>query len=432
MQDCLRLREECRFYPYDGEQGKEEFIICTPDNRQFKISTLVKDILQRLDGKTSIEEISSDLRGNSVSVSADQLRQLVETQYSKMGILARADEPETRQGAVRYRKRVGFPLLLSWELIPEQLVGPVSSRLGFLYSPIVLLPSLLLIIVTHYLVYFRYSAPEHLSNAGFLPVLFLSLVSIMFHEFGHAAAVSRYGGTPGMIGFALYLLMPSFFADVSEVWRFRRRQRMVVDIGGVYFQQLAFAGFALLGLWSGSPSYFVACHFVDLMAIITLNPVFRFDGYWLLVDFLGMPNLYKTAIAYIRSSLKRLFTGSGERHALPPMRRYRYFCFLAYALLCNLFMFAAVWFSCRYLYHTFLRFPELFGQLTRSMLFAFETRDLSLFLNRLITLFFVVAFPGTAVLGLGIYVQRLAHFLKTKFRGLRESPAEPTPVSSQQ
>jgi putative peptide zinc metalloprotease protein len=418
MQDCLKLKEECRFYPYDGGHGKEEFIIRTPDNRQFKISTLARDILQRLDGKTSLEEISSSLRGCSVSLSPEQLRHMVETQYAKMGILVKPGAPEHVENYGRTRKRIGFPLLLNWELIPQQLVVPVSTRLVFLYSPLAFLPSLFLIIATHYLVYFRYGAPEYLSNAGAVPVLLLSLLGILCHEFGHAAAVSRYGGTPGMIGFALYLLMPSFFADVSEIWRFPRRQRMIVDLGGVYFQQVTFVVFALLGILTAAPEYFVACHFIDLMVLITLNPVFRFDGYWFLVDFLGLPNLYQSALSYVRSSFRSLFFGTDASHDLPRMSRYRHLCFLVYALLCNLFLLAAVWFSCRYLYLTLTRFPRLFDHLFRSMAFAFETHDLSLFLNRLITLFFVIAFPATAALGLGIYIYKMTRYGMIKIRSL--------------
>lgn len=418
MQDCPKLNEACRFYPYDGGHGKEEFIIRTPDNRQFKISTLLKDILQRLDGKTSLEEISSSLHGSSVSVSPEQLRQLVETHYTNMGVLVNPGAPGREKSYARPRTKVGFPLLLNWELVPQQLVVPISTRLAVFYSSLAFLPCLFLILATHYLVYFRHDASEYMSSASAVQVLLLSLLGILCHEFGHAAAVSRYGGTPGMIGFALYLLMPSFFADVSEIWRFPRRQRMVVDLGGVYFQQVTFAVFALLGMLTSAPEYFVACRFIDLMVLITLNPVFRFDGYWFLVDFLGLPNLYNSALSYVRSSFKGLFFGAAASHDLPQMRRYMYFCFLAYALLCNFFLLAAVWFSCRYLYLTFVRFPHLFDHILQSMTFALETHDLSLFLNRLITLFFVIAFPGTALLGSGIYIFRLTRYGMMKIRSL--------------
>lgn len=419
MQDCLKLKENCRFYPYDGGHNKEEFIICSPANRQFRISTLVKEILQQLDGKTSVEEIASGLNNRSVSISADQLRHMLGTQYAEMGIFENPDTPENPNNHVQLSKKTGFPFLLSWELIPQQLVSLISVHLTFLFKLFAFLPGLLLIIVTHYFVYFNHSDSSLQSNTNFLAVLGLCLLSILCHEFGHAAAVSRYGGTPGKIGFALYLLMPSFFADVSEIWRFRRKHRMVVDLGGVYFQQLAFAVFALLGLWTSSPAYFVACHLIDVMILLTLNPVFRFDGYWFLVDFLGVPNLYQLALTYIKHSIKKLF-GSDTPHQLPPMRRHIHLCFLLYALVCNLFLVIVIWFSCRYLYVVFVRLPDLFPQIFNSMIFAFQTHDLTLFLNRLLTLFFVIAFPGTALMGLGIYIFKLARYSVMKLQSITQ------------
>lgn len=168
----------------------------------------------------------------------------------------------------------------------------------FLYSRTAATLGIVFILAAHYLVYSTYSAPAFLSHAGFLRVLLLGLMSVLWPELGHSSAVSRYGGSPGKIGFGLFVLLPSFYADVSEIWRFSRKHRMVVDLGGVYFQGLFFAVMALAGALTSAPEFFVVCRFIDLMIVLTLNPVFQFDGYWFLADWLALPNLYRFSKAF--------------------------------------------------------------------------------------------------------------------------------------
>lgn len=410
MHQFLKLNDNCRFYPYDSGRDKDEFILRTPEGRQFKISALAKSILEQLDGVTGLDHVTHSLRANSVPISEEELRALIETKYATMGIFDGVPpEGGTNLRADASRKgRNSF--LLYWNLIPEKHVGTISSKLAFLYRALVAVPALLLIIVAHFIVYSGYLNPSFLSAASFSGVLVLCLISILFHEFGHAAAVSRYGGTPGSIGFALYLLIPSFYADVSEIWRFSRKRRMVVDLGGVYFQLLVFAVFTFLGVATAAPEYFIACHLIDLMVLLTLNPIFQFDGYWLLVDYMALPKLYLLALNYIKYSVKNLFSRTKELIILPPMPRHVYVGFLLYALLCNAFMLAIVWLSSRYLYSTFTRFPAIFLGTFRSMVFAIKTQDFFLFLNRLLTMFFVIAFPGTALIGLSRYTARLVKF----------------------
>jgi putative peptide zinc metalloprotease protein len=417
-QQFMKLNGDCEFYPYDGGQDKDGFIIRTPEGRQFKISPLAKNVLEQLDGKTSLGQIAHNLNADSVAVSEEQLHKLIETKYAALGIFDNhplAQDGDGAAGPAGKPKKVRSSFLLHWNLIPQKYVALISERLTFLYHRLVASPAVLLIVAAHVIVYTRFTDTEFLSRASFLNVLLLCLVSILGHEFGHAAAVSRYGGKPGSIGFALYLLMPSFYADVSEIWRFPRRQRMVVDLGGVYFQQLIFATFALLGALYSAPEFFIACHLIDIMALLTLNPIFQFDGYWLLVDYMALPKLHLLAFNYLKYSIKNMFSRTKEVIVLPPMRRHIYVSFLVYALLCNVFMIAVVWLSSRYLYSTFTRFPDLFMGIFRSMTFAIKTQDFLLFINRLLTLFFVIAFPGTALIGLSKYAIRLVQYCASKF-----------------
>ncbi len=53
----------------------------------------------------------------------------------------------------------------------------------------------------------------------------LFLLSIVIHEFGHAGASVKYGASPAGIGFALYLIFPVFYSDVTVSWKLKSKQR---------------------------------------------------------------------------------------------------------------------------------------------------------------------------------------------------------------
>src|SRR5206468_290169 len=69
-----------------------------------------------------------------------------------------------------------------------------------------------------------------------LTVFAITVVSAGFHEFGHAAALRRGGGTPGAMGAGLYLVWPAFYTDVTDSYRLGRGARLRTDLGGLYFK----------------------------------------------------------------------------------------------------------------------------------------------------------------------------------------------------
>lgn len=122
-------------------------------------------------------------------------------------------------------------------------------------------------------------------------LLVFMLTSSLFHELGHASACKYYGLKHGGIGFGLYLNFPVFYTDVTEVWTLNRKKRCVVNIAGVYFQCYWLITLLVIFLLTGSEivRYFILI--MNLGFLMTLNPFFKFDGYWIASDILGVPNL---------------------------------------------------------------------------------------------------------------------------------------------
>jgi putative peptide zinc metalloprotease protein len=125
----------------------------------------------------------------------------------------------------------------------------------------------------------------------FLAVAGLTLVSLLFHEFGHASAC-RYGGArPGVIGFGLYLIFPSLYTDVTDVYRLNRAARLRVDLGGVYFNAIFILILAGCYAATGNPLFLAAVFLDNFQILQQLFPLVRMDGYFILGDLAGVPDL---------------------------------------------------------------------------------------------------------------------------------------------
>lgn len=124
-----------------------------------------------------------------------------------------------------------------------------------------------------------------------LAVAGLTLVSLLFHEFGHASAC-RYGGArPGVIGFGLYLFFPSLYTDVTDAYRLSRAARLRVDLGGVYFNAIFILVLAGGYAATGSPVFLAAVFLDNFQILQQLFPLVRMDGYFILGDLAGVPDL---------------------------------------------------------------------------------------------------------------------------------------------
>ena len=126
------------------------------------------------------------------------------------------------------------------------------------------------------------------------------LLAPVGHELGHAAACVRYGVAAGDIGFAVYLIFPAIYCNVTRAWLLPRRQRVVVDVAGMLFEAAVGAIFSALGVIFRTPVFLVASFMVLGNLLIALNPLGRFDSYWALSDAFGISDLSKQRSSFLR------------------------------------------------------------------------------------------------------------------------------------
>ena len=159
----------------------------------------------------------------------------------------------------------------------------------------------------------RALAPENLAVMWFtFPVLKL------FHEFGHACAVKRWGGEVHEMGIMLLVLMPIPYVDASASSAFRsKHQRIVVGAAGMLVE--SFIAALTLFLWvsmepgiARSVAYNVLLIAGASTLLFNINPLLRFDGYYMFSDLVEIPNLRVRANRYVTSLAERYLLGMRE------------------------------------------------------------------------------------------------------------------------
>lgn len=188
-----------------------------------------------------------------------------------------------------------MPFTLSVTLLPTRIATHIATRLSPLFAPRLAAVLVVVFLVLHALVLpaAMHGAHQAWSRLDTLGLIALLLLSGLLHELGHTAACRYFQCPHGAIGFGLYFIFPAWYADVSKAWRLPRKQRAVVDLGGVYFQAILLIGIDAYALASGSPFALKLIWLITFAMLFTLNPVFKFDGYWLLSDLSGLHNLHQ-------------------------------------------------------------------------------------------------------------------------------------------
>src|SRR5829696_9624459 len=202
------------------------------------------------------------------------------------------------------------PLLsLRWKVLVTEpkVTGAITRPFELLFRPWVLVPALLGFLVVCWFVLIHKGVASATAEAFDKPellllVLGLTIASAAFHEIGHAAACRVGGGRPGGMGAGIYIVWPAFYTDVTDAYRLPRPARLRTDLGGIYFN--AVVAVFTLGAWlaTGLDVLLLLIAIQMLEIVKNLSPVIRSDGYHILSDATGVPDLY----AHMGPALKRL------------------------------------------------------------------------------------------------------------------------------
>lgn len=133
----------------------------------------------------------------------------------------------------------------------------------------------------------------------------------IFHELSHAYTAHHYGCRVHTIGIAFIVLWPVLYTDTSDSWRLTsRRKQIAINSAGVV-SELLLATFAII-VWSFLDSgilksicFITATASLAVTLSINLNPLMRFDGYYLLADAWDIDNLQGSSVALGKWQLRK-------------------------------------------------------------------------------------------------------------------------------
>lgn len=264
------------------------------DGQVVQLTRLLHLVLEAVDGRRSHAEIAERVSGPfGQVVSADNVRVLVDKQLRPLGLVAHHDgrQPQLHRSnpllALRFKYAVTDPVRT------RRMTAPFAR----LFNPLLALVVLAAFVAVCWWVFLRKGLASATHEAFERPALLLLVVAVTilsagFHEFGHAAAARRGGATPGVMGAGVYLVWPAFFTDVTDSYRLGRGGRLRTDLGGLYFN--AIVAVLITGLWwvTGYDALLLVVATQILQMLHQLTPLVRFDGYHVLADLTGVPDLF--------------------------------------------------------------------------------------------------------------------------------------------
>lgn len=255
------------------------------------------------------------------------------------------------------------------ELFSAVTIDKFSDRFRFLFNK---LGMILVFVVTFLLDAYFFLVTDNLllfnSQVTVYVIVGLfvfMLMSSFFHELGHASACKYFGLRHGGIGFGLYLNFPVLYTNVTEVWTLNRMQRCVVNIAGVYFQSCWLLVLLTAFLLTNNEMLRYLILIMNLGFLMTLNPFFKFDGYWIASDILGVPNLRARSLELIGYWWKRIRKRPVEKKPyLLQIRSLEKYGLLLYSVVVNLFMgFYFFYIIPRFFYRFVHTFPDKANEL---------------------------------------------------------------------
>jgi putative peptide zinc metalloprotease protein len=298
------------------------------------LSRLLYLVVSAIDGDRTISEVAeqvSDGFGRTVSVS--NIVFLLVKKLLPLGLLATAAGVGPAAGTAGPDKAL-LTLKLRRTIVGERGVKILARLFGPLFSPFVVALVLACLIASDAWLFgsgrigsaFRYVLLHPLL---LLMILGLSVTSMLFHECGHAAAC-RYGGArPGVIGVGFYVIWPAFFTNVTDAYRLGRAGRIRTDLGGVYFNAIFVLPLTAAYFATGYAPLAGAVMLIHLEIVQQLMPSLRFDGYFILADLIGIPDLFRR----IGPTLRSLIPGQPADPQLAKLKRSARVALTAWVLL---------------------------------------------------------------------------------------------------
>ncbi|WP_445284930.1 hypothetical protein, partial [Streptomyces sp. DSM 118148] len=282
---------------YKGSGFTERrYIVRRGDGQMIQLSRLLYLVVASVDGVRDAEAISHRVSGRyGAEVTTENIVHLVEHKLTPLGITLPLHGPPGEAAAPR------SDLLLALRghkvIFHEGHVARIAAAFAWLHRPPVVAAALAGAVVMDVWLFAVHGAMtavlQVLEQPLWMLIIFLlTVASLLFHEFGHASACRYSGAVPGKIGCGIFLIWPSMYTDVTDVYRIGKAGRLRTGLGGVYFNVVFMLALTAAYLLTGRSFLLAAVYLAHFEVLEQLMPALRLDGYYILGDLAGVPDLY--------------------------------------------------------------------------------------------------------------------------------------------
>ena len=247
---------------------------------------------------------------------------------------------DQRQG--RFLQAKGSLLSMRFHLHdPNDFFDRILDRVKWLWSPtgvkmsfVLIAVSLVMIIVQIDRFVADFERVFFFSQQGgwnMLNIWLVALGAIAVHEIGHGMTCKYFGGDVDDMGFLVLAFQPCLYCNVNDAWLFENnRHKIYVALAGVWIE-LVLAAVAIF-IWTvidvdnllGRVSFILATVATASSLFLNLNPLMKFDGYYILSDIVEIPNLRQNSIDWFSYSLKKhIFRLDEDPPSIPSPREKR-------------------------------------------------------------------------------------------------------------
>ena len=303
-------------------ENKTYYVIKDPiTKRFFRIGEPEHFIIKNLNGKTPNEKIIEKLYQElNVKVSPETLDKFIE-KLERAGFLE-GEVSQRELSKLQYQaqkkksvfRRIFFLKIKAFD--PDRFLDKLIKRVKFLFKPGFFIFSILVIMLGILITIFNWGDLGYsLRGLYRITTIFKLWIAIFFigiiHELGHALTCKHFGGDVHEMGFLLIYLQPAFFTNVSDAWLFKEKSKKLwVSFAGIYIHIFLWASATILWRITDIQTQLNSFLFVVMLTsgvilLFNFNPLMKFDAYYLLSDYLEIPNLRKKAFGYLNSVFKR-------------------------------------------------------------------------------------------------------------------------------
>ncbi len=354
-----KLRTDLTLSKQKAAQGTI-FVIKDPVARKFfRFGEVEHFIVTQLDGETPPDVIRQKAYERfGAELPAETLSAFMIT-LSDSGLLESEESLRRSQKAARQGRVRGNLLYLRFKLLdPNRLLNRMIRRAGFFFTPAFVFISAASILTAVLIVIENWNAyaagVAGIFELSTLPLfILLSFLVVSAHEFGHGLTCKRFGGDVHEMGVMLIYFQPAMYCNVSDAWLFpEKSKRLWVGFAGSYFELFLWSLATFLWLLTDVDTTINYCALIVMTGsgatvLANFNPLIKLDGYYLLSDYLNIPNLRKRAFRYTGQFLKRMFWLNDEPMEQVSRRERR--VFLNYGLIATVFSFSLLTFVSIYI-----------------------------------------------------------------------------------